>query len=671
MPFNTSMEYLKSKITHHYESDTPLHTKLRHIENTLLCLYFETYEELGALLKYYFGISKTRYHVKNSESLENYFHRTQADIGDLNTVVKNLRYQKINLACCHGTQTRKPNTLKNTSTIKHNCPAAINIRYAQDKCALCIKNLSLKHVDICSKTVIKPLISEEDYEMIIQSVKTGSKVPKLALNIANKYDYPFTPKDIHNIIKKVDNDVDIDVAVDFLKSKGNLKIIKDAKQTSIGYLYQDKKMENDWSIYGQFLIMDSTFKVIDKSWSLFALVGVDNNKKTTMFSWFLLANETYSLLYQAFSWFLHNNNRNINRSYITDKDFAERKVLTEFLPKSKRYLCRFHVLKFWKNYITISRFAISKEQRADNLDSLKKIIYVQSTQEYSNLVDGLTPTVRSYFKRNWDGIKHEYIAYFKDEEMIMGIHTSNNAESFFSSLKKYIRLKNTTGKFMLEMHDFIKSKRNLKKRMTLTESQKLPGICNNTPIACFRNDLSCFSYKIFLSSFYKAKEYGFTCKHEIHELNKCCRFRYSYMLPCRHVVSFWMNNQQTKLIEFIHPRWLAREKMHIYELKNNNTPGKEHKLENQTTFFQEKIPKRMNFSITAHDNIVTSTRHKQSKGISELERFKKLRHLTDRIASILSADRDVDFRICLLEYLIKDLEEKGLAEFSKKKMNLG
>eukprot|EP00477_Mikrocytos_mackini_P002471 GAHX01002771.1.p1 GENE.GAHX01002771.1~~GAHX01002771.1.p1 ORF type:complete len:450 (-),score=37.76 GAHX01002771.1:107-1456(-) len=431
-------------------------------------------------------------------------------------------------------------------------------------------------------------------------------------------------------------------------------------------------MKSDWLIYGQFLIMYSTFKLTNKSWSFFILVGVDNNKKTITFGWFLLANETFNLLEKAFSWFFEYNDRSVNKKYITDKDFSERKVLGIFLQTSQRRLCRFHVMKFWKVYISQGRFNLNREHKKWNLGVLKKVIYCHTEAKYNELIQSLSPQVKEYYDRNWHGIRHEFIASFKGKSMTMNIHTRNNAESYFSSLKKLFKLKNNIGEFLLEISDFIKYKRNILKRAAMLEATKIRKFYESTMIDFMQTKLSEFAFKMLYNSLKKANRIVDCNQMPMKQLNECCWFRYTYLIPCEHVIYYWKSNQTIKLENFIHPRWFLREtnlKTYSTDEQPNISSGSLFKVVTQRrtpTNFKKNI-KQNKYPKLASKHIDTRIYNKTSSTeiLKESARFLKLRRLSDKLANRLSEHSDHRFSLYILDKVIEDIEEKGIFRFSE------
>eukprot|EP00477_Mikrocytos_mackini_P000919 GAHX01000986.1.p1 GENE.GAHX01000986.1~~GAHX01000986.1.p1 ORF type:complete len:411 (+),score=47.66 GAHX01000986.1:820-2052(+) len=384
----------------------------------------------------------------------------------------------------------------------------------------------------------------------------------------------------------------------------------------------------------------------------FILVGVDSNRKTVMFGWFLLANESYRLLSKAFREFLENNDSNINKFYITDKDLSERKVLLELFPQSKRFLCRFHVLKFFKNYLRKTKFNLSKEVYQENIMIIKKIIYAKTDLEYIFLRDSLAETVKEFYMENWDSCKEEFVEHFKEDEMYLNIHTTNNAESYFSSLKRFIKLKNDMAKFINEIVEFTRYKRNVRLRENLHDKNRVKRLSYITPFDNLKGSLSHFSFTVMLNAYKTALEYQPENYRNLTMLSTCCKLRKQYLLPCKHVMHYLLNNDNGDnwgdLERFIHNRWY---------LENN-----------MNKLFNEINQKEITLSSMRQKEDTTSIHVSQQTNskISELQKFKKLRHITDRLASTLSQENDIEFTMKLMEYMVRCVDSEDLREFSNR-----
>ena len=73
------------------------------------------------------------------------------------------------------------------------------------------------------------------------------------------------------------------------------------------------------------------------------------------------------------------------RSIMTDKDTAERTVITECLPAAQLMICMFHVVNIFNREITTIKMGISDSERIAVLELLSKMAYSHSKDEGASL----------------------------------------------------------------------------------------------------------------------------------------------------------------------------------------------------------------------------------------------------------------------------------------------
>lgn len=120
----------------------------------------------------------------------------------------------------------------------------------------------------------------------------------------------------------------------------------------------------------------------------------------------LVADETADTICKAVEVFQSNNSAWPNTTVIfSDKDFTERKAFAKYFPHANLRICLFHVLKAFRQEVTMEKMGISALQREACLRIFSELVYAHSESQYSQarkkLQDTKIQSVISYFEDNW------------------------------------------------------------------------------------------------------------------------------------------------------------------------------------------------------------------------------------------------------------------------------
>lgn len=131
-----------------------------------------------------------------------------------------------------------------------------------------------------------------------------------------------------------------------------------------GIYFQDERMKRYFSLYPDLLLVDATYKLNDRRMPLFLMLIVDGNGESQIIALFLLKSENYDLLKKMIDHFKEENeNSEQIRVILSDKNFADRKVMTDCFPIATLQLCRFHVLQSFRREVTCQKRNLSKEKK--------------------------------------------------------------------------------------------------------------------------------------------------------------------------------------------------------------------------------------------------------------------------------------------------------------------
>ena len=79
-------------------------------------------------------------------------------------------------------------------------------------------------------------------------------------------------------------------------------------------------LKNLFRYYADVIIIDSTFNVIDKKWSLFSLIGLNGGADSIIFCYFLIKDERYITLSKVFDELNLHNDFGLVQIVLCDKD---------------------------------------------------------------------------------------------------------------------------------------------------------------------------------------------------------------------------------------------------------------------------------------------------------------------------------------------------------------
>ncbi len=116
-------------------------------------------------------------------------------------------------------------------------------------------------------------------------------------------------------------------------------------------------MRDLYKRYGQVLFIDGTYNLNTNKYACYLFVVVDEFGYTQVVSWALTAFEREASLMKIVELFKKNNNLDVTKALMIDKDFVEQSVLKFHFPERAILLCYWHVIRAFE------RNTKSKESR--------------------------------------------------------------------------------------------------------------------------------------------------------------------------------------------------------------------------------------------------------------------------------------------------------------------
>ena len=178
------------------------------------------------------------------------------------------------------------------------------------------------------------------------------------------------------------------------KCKGSfvkLQTAEDAENTLTGLFVQDARMRQMFSEYPEFLCIDATNKVNDLPMPLYLLMIENGNGQSEICGILVVANECEETIQSAVDIFKEQNPKWIDKKKImTDKDFVEKEVLGGSFPDANLRICLVHVPRTFHREVTTDKMGVHKKQRSVLLETLKKMAYSRTLEDYEGHKQTLT-----------------------------------------------------------------------------------------------------------------------------------------------------------------------------------------------------------------------------------------------------------------------------------------
>ena len=168
-------------------------------------------------------------------------------------------------------------------------------------------------------------------------------------------------------------------------------------------------MKDLYRQFGELLIIDATYQVNNKNYSLYVFVVIDNNNKTQIVSLSLAAYEIQKVFNSLLQHFRNNNDLNKTKVILSDKDMVESNAFKKFFPHATHLLCHWHVNKNFKDHF----------KRKPTLEIAKQMIHAQTIEEYQALKEQFyevepNESNHRYFNQNWDNIAPKWVAFIEN-----------------------------------------------------------------------------------------------------------------------------------------------------------------------------------------------------------------------------------------------------------------
>jgi zinc finger SWIM domain-containing protein 3 len=388
-----------------------------------------------------------------------------------------------------------------------------------------------------------------------------------------------TAKDVHNIKTKVrqtaKGDDQVRAVTDLLKAvPGSFLDIEHSESGTIRTVcFQTPYMRKMFSLYGDTLIFDATYKVSNCNMPLYLPLVVDSNGRSQIVCVFLSCNEeaeTLSLLMHSFS---RNNNCETVQCLMVDKDLSAVNVLGTTFINASINLCLFHCLRTFRREITEAKLGITTAQKSSVLELISDMVYASTEAHYDTAYQSLQqlqlPQVMQYFDPNWHGCRAMWVPCMKNNCLNLGITGTQRIESLHQKVKDVVKRNSEMVSFVTNLITFLRSNEHESQHAVLDSMHR-------RPVKRPRDDDAMHPYFTVLTSYaysFVAQQYrssasavvdanGTATSHEgqflVTESTCCCSFHNTVKLPCRHILRLRQDRGLPVFDEVLVPvRWKA------------------------------------------------------------------------------------------------------------------
>ncbi|KAE9115003.1 hypothetical protein PF006_g19376 [Phytophthora fragariae] len=315
----------------------------------------------------------------------------------------------------------------------------------------------------------KPVIH---IRMVRRFVGAGTAFRQIYRYVAEHSGKPVIFKDVRNMIQDIQNEVKQECVEERVRSlldefraeeSGNVaRICKNSDSVATCIVFQTTGMPKMFSLFPEVLLVDSTHKTNDLRYKLFSFMITDAYGKGQFAQHALVDQETDANMELAVEAFQENNKDWAQVAVImVDKDLTEIGVLEKKFPNARVLLCRFHVLKWFRQIRTDDRFALSRVLQNEMLLRIKQMVYSKSASDYEaardELFDMLEESLKpnatkdrsklndssdkkshpfiGYFNENWESCRRRWVEYLRTDTPHLGNNTNNRIESGWSKMK--------------------------------------------------------------------------------------------------------------------------------------------------------------------------------------------------------------------------------------------
>ncbi|KAH9372828.1 hypothetical protein HPB48_021549 [Haemaphysalis longicornis] len=387
-----------------------------------------------------------------------------------------------------------------------------------------------------------------------------------------------TLRDLSNLAAKSKKDNprnNLQAAVKMLQDnyKATVRLLSDENNELRALFLQDEAMKKSFGDYPEIIFIDATYKLLETRMSCFLVIVEDGNGESEIVAAGLFATEDGDTLRWFFDVFKElNPSWDAIRIVMADKDWKERKVVTELLPQASLHICAFHTLQTFRREVSVRKLGISKPEQEMALDLLQRMVYAQNEDEYLQLYEVFKSSapkqVLDYFDLNWHNIRHEWVMGLKWSCSNFFNSTNNRAESMNAKLKDIVMRYSSLENFVTDFFCFVHTTRKERSHKGATLLQKKRILkTTDEDYSRYCNLLTPYAFQHVKRQLDRSADMTVDTSNGALLTGACtCAFRVAMLLPCCHVLAA---RRQLGLSKFdgslCAPRWLLEHYMESRE----------------------------------------------------------------------------------------------------------
>lgn len=561
----------------------------------------------------------------------------------------NLKYFSIKLSCLFsGDPKRKPraNIKRIISSFRQGCPFEISFLLSRNGQSLKVTRGVFSHNHVLSSYIYHQLPRQrivrgkyrEEIKTILhlkanhQLIQT--KIQKDTGCLMSKNDISNLKAENRRAIRN-----EMDSVISFLKQQkgSSVEIVKDDKQRFKCLFYQDKQMKRVYNLFPEFLMVDATHKHLHSKLPVYSLFVVDGNGVSEIVAFFIITNDTKSLMEMALNVF-KNKNPSWDSTLVIISGFEERNVISSCFPYALIQINYHDVLSNFSQEVTAEKIGVSTDEIDKCLQLLTKIANSKKLQEYDLYVNELKATeiehLIMYFEENWEEIKDEWVTGLKKTKFNIGENTNERLVIIKDKIGKACTQYATLKKFSFEFISLIDVLRNEKKSIEMV--LKVDVSDSITEIVDYFDHITHFAFEqitnqnnlsrhVKMSKAYYEREsviYSNENMDIMASSHGCsCSFIKQFGLPCCHVLRVRYLEGMSKFdMTLISQRWTLTYCQEKYGEEDSD---------DKTGVVTES---EYNGDDFAGEYLVSSG--SKRKGMSETEKYKKALKVAHELASV-------------------------------------
>ncbi|PIA38288.1 hypothetical protein AQUCO_02800159v1 [Aquilegia coerulea] len=289
---------------------------------------------------------------------------------DHKTVIKGKTCRRRFICSCAGQRANKWSNLqrrrkKARRLTRCDCPALLNIVYSEEVNTWIVLDFKSEHSHVLAPTdgsqflrshrkvsVSNALLAEGLYGLGVSKKKVMDLIVARAGSHAAA---GCTKRDLYNQMNRsrveriLDGDANVVNAYMEDMSMNDPGFFKkhqvNEKQQLTKLFWSDSQSQEDYKLFGDVLLFDSTYRTNRYGMPLVVFAGVNNHRHTVIFALALMNTETIESYIWALEAFIAAMDNVAPKSVITDGDAAIRSSIETVLPNSKHWLCVWHVVQ--------------------------------------------------------------------------------------------------------------------------------------------------------------------------------------------------------------------------------------------------------------------------------------------------------------------------------------